>query len=191
MEPRVLRPGDTARMKLNSTLIGVVVLALVATGVFWVRSRTAGSATVPAGQASPSSAGQPAPAPATAPPASSDDALPDVTLAAGTVDAGDVRITLALSPQPPVAFAKTRVRVRAESGGSPVAIEAGRVSFEMTMPMGDHRYSLAPGADGWLEAEVTLPRCMSGMRRWYATVEGTVAGRPRSARFRLDLAPPG
>ena len=122
MEPRVFRPGDTARMKLNSTLIGVVVLALVATGVFWVRSRTAGSAIVPAGQASPSSAGQRAKAPD-----AGDDALPDVTLAAGTVDAGDVRVTLALSPQPPVAFAKTRVRVRAESGGSPVAIE-GRPS---------------------------------------------------------------
>jgi len=71
-----------------------------------------------------------------------------------------------------------------------MALEGGRISFEMTMPMGDHRYSLVPGDDGWQEAEVTLPRCMSGKRRWYATVEGTVAGRPRSARFRLDLSAP-
>ena len=139
-------------MKFNSTLIGVVVLALVATGVFWVRSRTAGSAIVPAGQASPSSAGQRAKAPD-----AGDDALPDVTLAAGTVDAGDVRITLALAPQPPVAFAKTRVRVRAESGGSRVALQGGMVTFEMTMPMGDHHYTLVPGEEGWQEAAVVLP----------------------------------
>jgi hypothetical protein len=89
-----------------------------------------------------------------------------------------------------VALEKTRVRVRADANGSPVAIENGRVSFEMAMPMGDHRYTLVPGEDGWLEAEAVLPRCMSGKRRWYATVEGTVAGQPRTARFRFDLAPP-
>ena len=59
------------------------------------------------------------------------------------------------------------------------------------MPMGDHRYSLVPAADGWQEAEVVLPLCPSGKRRWFATVEGTVAGQPRTARFRLDLTPPG
>jgi hypothetical protein len=50
-----------------------------------------------------------------------------------------------------------RVLVRAEAGGSPVVLEGGRVSFEMSMPMGDHRYSLVPGADGWQEAAVVLP----------------------------------
>ncbi len=172
-------------MKFNSTLIGVVVLALVATGVFWVRSRTAGTGTVPAGQTALSAAGQ-----GVSTPAAGDEALPDVTLAEGTANAGGVRITLSLSPNPPVAFAKMRVRVRAEAGGSPVDLEGGRVSFEMSMPMGDHRYSLVPGADGRQEADVTLPLCPSGKRRWYATVEGTVAGRPRTARFRLDLASP-
>ncbi len=66
----------------------------------------------------------------------------------------------------------------------------GRISFEMTMPMGDHRYSLVPAADGWQEAEVVLPVCGSGHRRWFATFEGTVAGQPRTARFLLDLTPP-
>ena len=178
-------------MKLNSTLIGVVVLALVATGVFWVRSRTATAVRVPVGQTDPAQASRAAPGPGTVPPVSSDEGLPDVTLAAGTVDAGGVRISLSLFPKPPVAFARTRVRVRAESGGSPVALEGGRVTFEMTMPMGDHRYSLVGGQDGWQEAEVILPRCVSGNRRWYATVEGIVAGRPRTARFGLDLEPPG
>jgi len=121
---------------------------------------------------------------------SGDEALPDVTLADGSVSSGNVRITLALAPQPPVAFAKTRVRVRTEVNGSLAVLEGGTISFEMTMPMGDHRYSLVAGQNGWQEADVALPRCMSGNRRWYATVEGTVAGQPRSARFRLDLASP-
>jgi hypothetical protein len=90
-------------------------------------------------------------------PASGGDDLPDVTLAGATVDAGAVKITLSLSPNPPVAFASTRVRVRAGANGSPVAVENGRVSFEMTMPMGDHRYTLVPGEEGWQEAAVVLP----------------------------------
>jgi hypothetical protein len=164
----------------RSTLIGLVALALVAAGVWWPRPPSPAVGHLP-----PASARQ-------TPSPEGDDALPDVTLADGSADAGEgVRITLSLNPQPPVAFATTKVRVRVEAGGSPVRLEAGMVSFEMTMPMGDHRYSLLAGQDGWQEAEVVLPRCLSGKRRWYATVEGTVAGEPRTARFRLDLKPPG
>jgi len=176
-------------MRRNSTLIGIVVLGVVAAGVWWARPPSPAVGHLP-----PASARQ---APSMSPTASArqaegDDALPDVTLADGSADAGEgVRITLSLNPQPPVAFAKTKVRVRVEAGGSPVRLDAGRISFEMTMPMGDHRYSLVPGTDGWQEAEVILPRCMSGKRRWYATVEGMVGGQPRTARFRFDLAPPG
>jgi hypothetical protein len=171
----------------RSTLLGLVVLALVGAGMWWVRPPSPPVEHLPA-----ASAGQAPSASSPTGQSSSDDALPDVTLADGSADAGaGVRITLSLSPQPPVAFAKTKVRVRVEAGGSPVRLEAGRISFEMTMPMGDHRYTLVPGADGWQEAEVILPRCMSGKLRWYATVEGTVGGEPRTARFRLDLAPPG
>jgi hypothetical protein len=123
-------------VKVNSTVVGLVVLGLVAAGGLWVRL--------------------PSP-PAAAQQGEGDDALPDVTLAAGTADAGGVQITLSLSPNPPVAFATMRVRVRAESAGSVVALERPRVSFEMAMPMGDHRYSLVAGEEGWLEAAVVLP----------------------------------
>ena len=156
-------------MNIKSTLLGIAVLAVLAAGAWWAR---APSPTAPAALAQ----------------ASGSDDLPDVTLAAATADTGGVRITLSLTPNPPVAFATFRTRVRAESAGSVVSLEGARVSFEMTMPMGDHRYSLVPGDDGWQEAEAILPRCMSGNRRWYTTVEGIVAGRPRTARFRLDLA---
>ena len=163
-------------MKNRDIVAGLVVLGLLAAGVFWARPPSPSAGRLPA-----ASAGQ----------ASSDAAIPDVTLADGAVDGGDVRITLSITPKPPVAFAKTRIRVRAESRGSAVAFEGGMISFEMTMPMGDHRYSLVAGESGWQEAEVVLPLCPSGKRRWYATVEGTAAGRPRTARFRFDLASPG
>jgi hypothetical protein len=182
----------------RSTVVGLLALALVGAGVFWARSRPP---SLPAGHLPAATAGQ-APRSSAAAEAADDESLPGATLADATVTAGDVRITLSLSPQPPVAFAKFRVRVSAFALAPPapasakataderLVIEGGRVVFEMTMPMGDHRYSLVPGAEGWQEAEVVLPLCQSGKRRWYATVEGTIAGRPVTARFRLDLAPP-
>jgi hypothetical protein len=162
-------------MRLRETLLGLVVLALLAGGIFWARTRGRAERAAPAATAGAAHAPE-------AP-------LPDVTLADGSVDLGDVRLVLS-ADRPIVAFAKTRFRVRAEAAGAPVALEAGRVSFEMTMPMGDHRYTLVPGAEGWQEAEVVLPMCKSGRKTWYATVEGSVAGKLRSARFQLDLTPP-
>jgi hypothetical protein len=141
-------------MKFNSTLIGIVVIALVAAGVLWVRLQTSSTGAVPTGQTMPAPASVARPAPD---PAADDEALPNVTLADGTAEVGGVRITLSLTPQPPVAFARTLVRVRAEAAGSVVALAGGRISFEMAMPMGDHRYSLLPGEEGWLEAAVILP----------------------------------
>jgi hypothetical protein len=174
MEPRVFRPGVHGSMNIKTTLLGMALLAVLAAGAWWARSPSPTAATAPAALGE----------------ISGNDDLPDLTLAAATADAGGVRITLSLSPNPPVAFATTRVRVRAEAGGSPVLLDGGRIRFEMAMPMGDHRYSLVAGEGGWQEADVVLPLCGSGQRRWYATVEGTVGGQPRTARFRLDLAPP-
>ena len=52
-----------------------------------------------------------------------------------------------------------------------------------------NRYALVGGEDGWQVAEVLLPMCKSGKRTWFATLEGNVAGQPRTARFRIDLTP--
>ena len=128
-------------MNIKTTLVGMALLAVLAAGAWWARSP------------SPTAA----PAPNAAAPAAGDDALPDVTLSEGTADVGGVRIALSVTPNPPVALATFRVRVRAEAYGSPAPIEAGRVSFEMAMPMGDHRYALVPGEAGWQEAAVVLP----------------------------------
>jgi hypothetical protein len=165
-------------MRTRDTLLGLLVLALVVGGVWWTRARTH-----PGGGAD---AGRPPEAVAAA-----DAALPDVTTADAFVETDGLRVTLSVAPRPPVAFATKRFRVRVTSaGGAPVVLDEGRISFEMVMPMGDHRYTLVPGDDGWLAADVVLPFCKSGNPRWYATVEGTAAGRPVTARFRLDLTKP-
>ena len=168
-------------MRIRETLLGLVVLGLVFAGVFWARGR-------PPSPWAGDDVRSPGPSGPTSP---AEAAMPDVTLADGVVDLGDVLVILSVTPRPPVAFARTRFRVRVESGGAPLALEGGRISFEMVMPMGDHRYTLVPGEDGWQEAEVVLPFCKSGNARWHAIVEGTVAGRPSVARFRLDLTRPG
>lgn len=132
-------------MSVKNTLLGIAVLAVLAAGAWWARS--------PSAPAKAASAVEGASVRAV-----DNEALPDVTHAAGSADAGEgVRLTLSVTPNPPVAMAKTRVRVRAESNGAPVAIENGRISFEMVMPMGDHRYTLLPSEEGWLEAAVVLP----------------------------------
>ena len=128
-------------MNIKSTLVGIVLLAVLAAGVWCARSPSPTASTAPDARA----------------PVAGDDALPDVTLAEGTAEVGEVRITLSLSPNPPVAFATFRVRVRVEANGAPTLLENGRVSFEMGMPMGDHRYTLVPGDAGWQEAAVVLP----------------------------------
>jgi hypothetical protein len=165
-------------MKLRETLLGVLVLAAVLGGAWWARTQ---------GGPKGSAAGE---KPAAAEHGAPDTPLPDVTLSDASVDLGDVRLVLSVE-RPVLAFSKVRWRARAEANGAPVALEGGRISFEMTMPMGDHRYTLVPGADGWQEAEVVLPMCKSGRKTWYATVEGNVAGKARTARFQAHLTPRG
>ncbi len=164
-------------MKLRETLLGLLVLAALAGGIWWARARS-GATNAPAAESST------APSAAPVDPAT----LPDATLADASVDLGDVRLVLS-ADRPVVAFAKARFRVRAEKDGSAVPIGDGRLSFEMAMPMGDHRYSLVGGEDGWHVVEAVLPMCKSGKRTWFATLEGNVAGQPRTARWRIDLTP--
>lgn len=159
-------------MRLRETLLGLAVLGLVLGGVFWSRGGTF-----------PSRAAGPA--------ALAGDELPDVTALDAAVERDDVILVFSVVPRPARAFAGHRWRVRALKGLEAQPIEQGRLSFEMVMPMGDHRYELLAGAAGWWEAEVVLPSCPSGKRRWFAAFEGKVAGVSRRARVRLDLAAPG
>jgi hypothetical protein len=167
-------------MKIRDTLLGLLVVGLLVAGMSWTRARS-----------HPGDSGGPSSTAPRAPGGAAEAAMPDVTLADGVVDLGEVRVILSVAPRPPVAFETKQFRVRTESHGQAVVLEGGRLSFEMVMPMGDHRYTLVPGHDGWQEAAVVLPFCKSGNPRWYANVEGTVAGQPVVARFRLDLAKRG
>lgn len=171
-------------MKRRETVLGLLVLALVAGGVWWARGRG------PAGSSTAAPASPPKKAGARPNNLVTAAETPDVTLADQSADAGGVRISLSVSPRPIHAFEKLRFRVRADSAGAPLELAYSHLRFEMRMPMGDHNYRLIPRADGWMDAEVVLPLCGSGERRWFATVEGTVGGLRRSARFQLDLAPP-
>ena len=153
-------------MRLRETLLGLAVLGLVLCGVFGARGRaTPVRAAVAAG-----------------------DELPDATFRDAVAELDGVTLTLSVDPRPAVAFSSHRWRVRAVVRGVAVPMENGRLTFEMVMPMGDHRYRLVPVADGWHEAEVVLPSCPSSKRRWFATLDGTIAGGHRTARFRIDLA---
>jgi len=151
------------------TVLGLAVAAALAAAVLAVRSRDAarGSAAGAAGA----------------------DA-PDVSRADATLDLGDVRVAVSAGPRPLLAFARNRFRFRAARDDDPAMLGDAVVSFTMTMPMGDHRHPLVQAPDGWQEAEVVLPICPSGNRRWFGTLAFTHAGRPRSARFTFDLQQP-
>lgn len=162
-------------MRTKETVFGVVVLGLVLTGMFWART-----ARTPVQDASADVGAHHREA-ATSP-ASADD----VTFEDRTVDTGDARITLSIAPRPALAFTPFKATVFVESHGTPLALENGRLFFEMTMPMGDQEYLLVPAKNGW-EADVVLPMCLSGDSRWYVTIKGTADGLPIEARFSLDL----
>lgn len=159
-------------MRHRDALVGVLVLGLLLGAGYWARQRSLPSEGSPAGSVA-------------------SEALPDLSARPAVIDAGGgVRVTVAVDPSPPVAMATFRIRVRAERNGTPLDLQGGRVSFTMAMPMGDHRYGLRRTADGWQAADVVLPVCPSGGRRWFAAIDGDLEGRPRTLRARLDLAPP-
>jgi hypothetical protein len=153
-------------LRAAETVVGLAVVAAIATASVAVRQRQASRDGAPAAD------------------------VPDVSQADATLDRGDVRILVSAGPRPLLAFARNRFRFRAEARGAPVALAGAVVSFTMAMPMGDHRHALVPARDGWQEAEAVLPLCPSGKRRWFGRLDFTVGGRARSARFALDLAAP-
>ena len=175
----------------RSTLVGLVVLVLLVAGGYWARRIEA-----PDGRYLPNTGG------CVAGSRAEGAELPDITRGGCYVDAQDVRVFVSVTPQPPVAFSAFTIRVTAEALNPGIAeppvwprmpslpIDGSRISFAMSMPMGEHRYSLLKSDEGWYEASVVLPLCPSGDRRWIATIEGDVANRPRTARVALQLAPP-
>jgi hypothetical protein len=120
--------------------------------------------------------------------------LPNLSLHDVRLEVDDVAVRVAVASRPVLAFEKNQVFFRfegvGEDAGQPVAVEDAAVSFTMKMDMGMHRYALVPGPqDGWLQAELVLPACPSGNRRWYGNLTFAVSGRPLRTSFQLDLEP--
>ncbi|MEI6667109.1 MAG: hypothetical protein WCP29_03060 [Acidobacteriota bacterium] len=174
----------------KSTILGLVVLGLLVAGGYWARRIDAPDSTY-FPRAVACSMGR----------ASQADQPPDITRGDCYADLDDVRFFVSVTPQPPIAFAMFTIRVTAvalapdasgppQPARQPLTIDGGRVRFEMSMPMGTHRYSLARSSEGSYQAGVVLPMCPSGDSWWTATIEGDVANRPRSVRLRFQLARP-
>lgn len=149
-------------MKIRETLIGLAVLGSVLVGFLW--SRGGDEAAVDASVSS----------------------FPDLSESDRTVVADGIPLDISVT-RPVTAFVPFRVSVRTNAA-SDRRLTGGRLSFAMSMPMGDHRYDLVAGPDGWQQADVTLPACLSGERRWYGTVDGRVDGRAVTVHFVLDLS---
>lgn len=100
--------------------------------------------------------------------------------------AGAVRVALrfdtgarALQPFP--------VAVRID-GGDDLQPAGVQVDFIMVgMDMGQNRYALARGADGWWRGKVTLPVCSSGRTDWQAIVRVSAGSTQYVARFPFKL----
>jgi hypothetical protein len=152
------------------TVLGLAVVAAIAATAFFVRQRQTVSSEIGGTGA-----------------VSTPADVVDVSRSDAVVEVGDVRVFVSAGPRPLVAFARNRFRFRAERAGAPVTLAGASVSFTMTMPMGDHRYTLRPSTGGWQEAEAVLPTCLSGHRRWFGRLDFQLEGQTRSARFAFDL----
>ena len=154
---------------MRKDLLGIVALAAVVAGVGWARAIGAAGdrATVE----------------------SNSSATADVTLVDRSIEVDDLQVRVSLPSRPVVAMSPSRVRVRVvgSPGGRPLVLERGSLVLEMAMPMGQQRYRLIDGEDGWQEASIELPFCLTGNPRWYGRLEGTVAGRAIAASFHFDV----
>jgi hypothetical protein len=137
---------------------------------------------------------RPSPEPASRAAVSTGASLPDLSAGDLRLEAGGVAVRVVAEPRPILAFETTRLLFHfAEVGAAderPSAVDRATVSFAMEMDMGPHRYLLVPATrEGWLQAEVVLPACPSGNRRWYGTLAFELAGQTHSVRFQFDLVP--
>jgi hypothetical protein len=106
----------------------------------------------------------------------------------GELVVDDIRVAIAASPRPVQPLRPVQLVFAFRRGQAPVAVEAPRLSFNMVMDMGPHDYALTRGSSAsWVATDVVLPACASGSRLWFGTLRFDVDGKPRQARFRLEL----
>ena len=153
-------------------MLGLALAAALAAGVLWVRGRSPVRPDVVPESGGPS------------------DGPLDVTASDGTVRLGDLAVVVSAPQRPLRAMTPFRLDVRFLRGGTPVAVEGGRIAFTMRMDMGPNDYRLIPaGTPGSYRIDATLPACPSGGRRWFGDLQAQIGGAPIRVPIQLDLAP--
>lgn len=162
---------NTARL-----IAGILVVAALAAGIWFVRGLQQDRGEGPPPAAGPGEA----------------HAVPDVTRDDAVLDLDGPRVRVAVEGRPIRASRPVRWRVRFEDAHGGVLEPAAAVlKFNMDMDMGRHHYALfADPEPGWYAAEAAIPMCPSGRTRWYGILEATLdGGSPLRGRFLFDLAP--
>ena len=177
-------------MGRRDLLVGVVVVGAMVAAMYLTRQhqgtkqatggRAGGETTVAPGMASPLAPGG--------------LNVPNLSVADARLETDDVSVQVEAMARPILAFRQNRLLFRFEgignAAGQLVSVQAPTLSFAMEMDMGKHRYALVPAArEGWLQADVVLPACPSGGRRWYGDLSFRAGGRQLRTRFQFDLEP--
>ncbi len=146
-------------MRKWQTALGMVVVALLVIGGFAVRLRT-----------------------------TSPTVRLDLSQHNGTLDLGNSRADLEITPRPPQPLQAFALRLRP---ASQVELRDLRVAFTMRMDMGPNNYTFEADTDGsYVARGIVLPKCGSGNLDWFGTLTGVADKLPVETRFALTLTKP-
>ncbi|QAR32481.1 hypothetical protein EP073_03400 [Geovibrio thiophilus] len=109
------------------------------------------------------------------------DAENDLYTADKTFTVDGIEIAAAMS-RPTAAFQPISFTFAFSEKGAPVAVENGKIKFNMKMDMGEYSYDLAK-VDGKYTATAVLPKCMMGGEIWFGKLTFSHKGSERSKVF--------
>lgn len=109
------------------------------------------------------------------------DAENDLYTADKTFTVDGIEIAAAMS-RPTEAFKPITFTFAFAEKGAPIAVENGKIRFNMKMDMGEYAYDLAK-ADGKYTATAVLPKCMMGGEIWFGKLTFSYKGAEHSKVF--------
>jgi hypothetical protein len=169
-------------MKNLNLIIGLTVAATLVVGIYFARqAREAAGEAPPTGTEAVADESQDE---------ISEGLVPDVTREDGIFRVGGIHVQVVIPTRPIKAYEETAYRFRFEdAGGKALALEAGKVKFNMSMDMGRHHYALEAAEDGWYVAKAPIPMCPSGKVRWYGNMDFSIDGAAYVGGFQFDIEP--
>lgn len=169
-------------MKNLNLIIGLLVAAALAAGVYYAEvARDA------AGEAPPVAAEPPVASPGAE---IVEGQVPDVTLEDGTFRVADLLVRVEVPRRPIKAYEERAYRFHVtDVTGAPVTLDGGVVKFNMSMDMGRHHYALVGEGDGWYGIKAPIPMCPSGKVRWHGNMELTLESAVHKGGFQFDIEP--